>query len=351
MTRQKPRQNHVKNTALCFPARINCGKEISMKRKQLIGEYFQFTRKDRIATLIIAFVLLVAFFLPELVKPRASAALTITDTGWVAAIRQLEKQKSASAENSRDREGNNDYNKYVYDRTADGYNNGARGELFSFDPNTLSPDGWKKLGLRDKTIKTILNYLQKGGKFRKPQDLQRVYGLKAGEYERLREYVQIKDAAPALSPAISAAPEKPAYPTRREIKTVDINTADSLAFEALPGIGATLAMRIIRFREKLGGFYSVEQVKETFGLADSTFTRISPYLQLPNPGSIHQININTAGLDELKAHPYIRYNLARVIVNYRQQHGPFTTLEDLKKITVIDAAQYEKLKAYLTIEK
>jgi len=145
--------------------------------------------------------------------------------------------------------------------------------------------------------------------------------------------------------------EKSAYASRKEVKAVDINTGDSTAFEALPGIGATLAMRIIRFREKLGGFYSVEQVKETFGLADSTFSRIRPYLQFINYSGVRQININTATMDELKAHPYIRYNLARVIINYREQHGFFATVEDLKKITAIDAMQYEKLKAYLTAGK
>lgn len=318
----------------------------------MLGEYFQFTRKDRLAILIIATILLASFLLPSILENRFSAEKPVTDTTWIAALRQLEKPKTATADRfSHQRDAKNDYGEYVYDRTADEYNNGIKAELFSFDPNTLSAEGWKKLGLREKTIKTIRNYIDKGGKFRKPEDLQRVYGLKAEEYERLKMYVQIEGFSPAVLPVNESAPAKPAYSPGKGISVVDISTADSAAFESLPGIGAKLAMRIIHFREKLGGFYSVEQVGETFGLADSVFQKIKAYLQLNAANVIHKININSAGLDELKVHPYIRHNLAKVIINYRQQHGPFTAIEDLKRITTIDAGLYEKIKPYLVTTK
>lgn len=321
-----------------------------MKRKQLIGEYFRFTRKDRVAILIITAVLLTCFLLPSALERRLSAEKPVTDTNWITALRQLEKLKSATADQfSRERDMKNGYDEYEYDRTADSYNNGIKGELFSFDPNTLSTEGWKKLGLREKTIKTIRNYMEKGGRFRKPEDLQKVYGLRETDYERLKGYVQIENAPPPPLQESESVSIRPVYPSKKEISMVDINAADSAALEALPGIGAKLAMRIIHFREKLGGFYSVEQVGETFGLADSVFIKIKPYLQLNNPDAITRININKAGLDELKAHPYIRYNLAKAIINFRQQHGAFSALEDLKKIAAIETAQYEKMKAYLAL--
>lgn len=314
-----------------------------MKKRQLIGDYFQFTRKDRIAILIIATVLLASFLLPSVLEDRFLAEKPVTDTSWITALRQLEKPKPAVAEQfSRERNTKNGYDEYVYDRTTDGYNNGLKGELFSFNPNTLSSEDWRKLGLRDKTIRTIRNYIEKGGRFKKQEDLQKVYGLKAEEYERLKEYVQIENSSPAL-----LRTNEPVYSPRKEIGVIDINTADSAAFEALPGIGEKLAMRIIHFREKLGGFYSVEQVGETYGLADSVFIKIKPYLRLHDPGAVTKININTAGLDELKAHPYIRYNLAKAIINFRQQHGAFSAVEDLKRIVAIEATQFEKMKAYL----
>jgi len=320
-----------------------------MKQKPLINGYFQFTRKDRIATLIIGLILLIAFLLPQFLRESVVTAIPASDTAWMNALRQLEKSKSASTANGGKREPKMNDDEYVYDRTADSYNNGEGKELFSFDPNTLDPKGWQKLGIRPKTIGTIQKYLAKGGRFRKPEDLQRVYGLRAAEYERLHSYIRIESPSPSPVPANEPALQKPARRPMKEVQPVDINTADSTAFEALPGIGAKLAMRIIHFREKLGGFYSVEQVRETFGLADSIFIKIKPYLQT-GTGLIHKININKAGLDELKAHPYIRYNLARIILNYRQQHGPFANLEDLKKISMMETGQYEKIKVYLTTE-
>ena len=150
--------------------------------------------------------------------------------------------------------------------------------MFYFDPNTLSKEGWQKLGIRDKTIKTIENYLSKGGHFRKPEDLQRVYGLRKNEYERLAPFIKIqpeskehteKNFAAKNSSAENHVPLK----SYRSLP-VDINSADTSAFIALPGIGSKLAARIINFRDKLGGFYSIDQVRETFGLPDSTFQKI-----------------------------------------------------------------------------
>ncbi|MGN6292715.1 MAG: ComEA family DNA-binding protein [Chitinophagaceae bacterium] len=322
-----------------------------MKRKQLISEYFHFTRKDRIAILIIALILLASCLLPSMLENQLLAEKPVTDTGWIAALQQLEKPESATTERFSGERNTKSYDDYVYDRAEGGYNNELKGELFSFNPNTLSAEGWKKLGLREKTVKTIRNYIEKGGRFKKPEDLQKVYGLREEEYERLKGYVQIERPAPALAEANKTAAVKPVYPSRKEISVVDINTADSAAFEALPGIGPKLAMRIIHFREKLGGFYSVEQVGETFGLADSVFQKIQVYLRLNDVTVIHKININTADLNELRSHPYIRYNLAKVIINFRQQHGTFSAVEDLKRIVAIEVNQFEKMKAYLTINQ
>jgi competence ComEA-like helix-hairpin-helix protein len=98
----------------------------------------------------------------------------------------------------------------------------------------------------------------------------------------------------------------------------------------------------------LGGFHSVEQVGETFGLQDSVFQKIKPMLKLNNT-VIKQININTATLDELKAHPYIRYQIGNAIVQYRLQHGNFTSLSDLKKIMILTDEIYNKALPYLKL--
>ena len=117
---------------------------------------------------------------------------------------------------------------------------------------------------------------------------------------------------------------------------------------ALPGIGSKLAQRIITFRDKLGGFYKIEQVAETFALPDSTFQKIKNRLLLANT-ALKQININTATLDELKSHPYLRYAIANAIVQYRAQHGNFNSISDLKKMALVTDELFTKAAPYLKI--
>ena len=134
----------------------------------------------------------------------------------------------------------------------------------------------------------------------------------------------------------------------RKINIVEINSADSAAWEALPGIGARLAARLIAFRDKLGGFYSVEQVKELYGLPDSTFQLLKPYLTV-NAKLVHKININSAAKEELKVHPYIRWQLASMIVDYRKEHGTFASIDDLKKIQQITDDVFVKMAPYFVL--
>jgi competence protein ComEA len=130
-------------------------------------------------------------------------------------------------------------------------------------------------------------------------------------------------------------------------KNIDINKADTTVFIALPGIGSKLASRIVNYREKLHGFHSVEQVAETFGLADSTFQKIKPWLVVTEI-TIEKININTATVEDLKI-PYINYNLANAIYQFRMQHGQYSNLDQLKKIMLIDETLFNKITPYLTI--
>ncbi|HET7897749.1 MAG TPA: helix-hairpin-helix domain-containing protein, partial [Flavisolibacter sp.] len=136
--------------------------------------------------------------------------------------------------------------------------------------------------------------------------------------------------------------------TEKTRMAININEADTSAFIALPGIGSKLSARIISFREKLGGFYSVEQIGETYGLPDSTFQKIRGRLVVDGDG-IRKINVNTATKDELKSHPYIRWNLANAIVEYRNQHGSFKNLEELKNIALVDDAVFQKISPYLDL--
>jgi competence protein ComEA len=219
--------------------------------------------------------------------------------------------------------------------------------LFEFDPNNLQAAGWKRLGLSDRIVHTIRNYLAKGGHFRKPEDLGRIYGIKKTDVARLLPYVKIE--SPAAHADQKGQAVKPGYPPKPVIAMVDINVADTTAWIALPGIGSKLAQRICHFRERLGGFYSIEQVAETYGLPDSTFQLIQPYLQF-SAGAVKKLNINTVDVNELKQHPYIRWQVANAIVQYRQQHGLFQSTADLQKIMLITPEIFQKIAPYVIVE-
>lgn len=319
-----------------------------MNFTKILGEYLRFTRRERIAVSVLTVVILLLFLLPYFTGPGAAGTEEPADTSWITALKKLEKRERENAFKYRKDREYGPANEYMRRHTGNERTTNPKSPLFFFDPNTLSYNGWQQLGLREKTIRIILNYLSKGGRFRKPGDLQKIYGLSKSEFARLAPYIQITGTAVASQPD---PPEKkeifPVINDPKKIPLIDINRADTSAFISLPGIGSRLAARIVLFREKLGGFHSVEQVSETFGLPDSVFKKIRPYL-VPGTSPVKKININTATEAELGAHPYIRFGLARPIIAYRNEKGPFLKLEDLMKVMAVSEEAFSRMAPYLT---
>ena len=331
---------------------VFCPERQFMDWKEFAKDYLSFGRRNRIAIVVITLLIVGIFLLPKAFPGSGNSKPASPDTAWISAMKRIEQKEVEANEQYNNYEDNNS-TAYQYDRNTNNYYGKSKGELFYFDPNTLVKEGWQKLGLRDKTINTIQNYLSKGGKFRKPEDLQKIYSLFPNEFERIAPYIKIESAGTpndyngfANNTAEETQSQK-VYTPRYSI--VDINLADTTALIALPGIGSKLALRIINFRDKLGGFYSINQVGETFGLPDSTFQKIKQYLKLEN-SSIRTININKASVDELKTHPYIRYSIANPIVAYRNQHGAFAKVEDVKKVMAVTDDIYDRIAPYLTTQ-
>ncbi|MBK8521941.1 MAG: helix-hairpin-helix domain-containing protein [Chitinophagaceae bacterium] len=315
-------------------------------RKKFLPEYLSFTRKERIGIIAVAVTAVVSTTIPTLYaffhKPQP-----VDHTAFEKEIAALNVQEPDSGFAYPKRSYNDGNYRHYQSSEKNYYDKQTRGELFYFDPNTLSVDGWKKLGVREKTANTIQNYISKGGRFYKPEDISKIWGLRENEVNRLLPYVKI-EAKPTMDynkyPDQGKAKiyEKPTY----TITPCDVNSSDTAAFIALPGIGSKLAARIVAFREKLGGFYKIDQLAETYGLPDSVFQKIKGRLVIGN-SSVKKLNINTATVDELKTHPYLRYNIANAVVQYRLQHGSFSTVSDIKKIMMITEEIYNKAAPYL----
>lgn len=137
-------------------------------------------------------------------------------------------------------------------------------------------------------------------------------------------------------------------PLKKSKFIVNINLADSLHWRKLRGVGAKRSIHILNYKNALGGFVRVSQVNEVFSISDSLFKSFERFLNIKD-SSLVKININTCSVKQLKNHPYINWNLANSIVNFREQHGLFKLLEDLKKIHILDKKLYYKIVPYLTI--
>ena len=133
---------------------------------------------------------------------------------------------------------------------------------------------------------------------------------------------------------------------RRKQQAIDINTADSTAWVALNGIGPGFAKRIITYREKLGGFHQVDQLKEVYGL-DSLWVKENKALLKVGTGVYRFLAINQVEWKDFK-HPYLPYGQSKVVLAYRKQHGVLKDFEALEKIQLLDLVAWKRLKPYLS---
>lgn len=320
--------------------------------KYLKNNYFYFTKSERIGIYVLLSLTILFFLLPAIYKryiPPAAQPVP-NNAALLAALQQL----TPDSTNGNDLDNNN--GPYGYSDASDKYEQQTvNTPLFYFDPNTLSVEGWVSLGVKEKTAIGIQNYIAKGGKFRQAADVKKIWGIRPQLVKRLIPYVRINEkfTTTAFQKRIydtsSRLPyQKTAY-GKKSYQSVAVNVADSASFTELPGIGPGYASRIVRFRNRLGGFVSIDQVAETFGLPDSTFQVIKPYLKIDG-SNLKKLNINVASVEELKAHPYIRWQLANVIVAYRTQHGNFVTVASLKKIMLITDDVFTKIAPYLVVD-
>ncbi len=234
-------------------------------------------------------------------------------------------------------------------------------KLFTFDPNTLDLEGWLSLGLSRKTANTIINYTSKGGYFSEPENIRKIWGLKKEEADKLIPYIRIQNKKTVRN-NFSSDYEK------RKVAAIDINQADAAEFKALPGIGDVLSERIVKYRNSIKAFATIEDIKKVYGISDATFETIRPYLKISNQKvvmpttlrntdehtvsattTVKAVNINTATEKDMTAVGIPR-NVARSIVVYREQNGNYNRVEEIKKIIFINADIYKNVAPLMTVE-
>lgn len=219
--------------------------------------------------------------------------------------------------------------------------------LFSFNPNTASRDSLLQLGFSPSLARRIVNYRTKGGVFKIKSDLLKMYGTDTLLFQKLYSFIDL----PLIAEKKRKEFLKDSFPTRPivAITRLDLNVADTAQLITVYGIGSKFSLRIVEYRERLGGFVSMNQLNEVYRLDTTAIGRLKKKFFV-SPGFVpRQIQLNTVTEKELAAHPYISYKLAAAVVAYRFQHGYFASIEDLVNLKLLTEKDFQRIKPYITI--
>jgi DNA uptake protein ComE-like DNA-binding protein len=306
-------------------------------------EFFYVQKSDRtvmFTLLTVAAVGLLLFFLLGGVNRSSQLAevdSTMVDSGAVA--------HGADRWTSR-----RDNRGYYYSEEAPGGSQTTH-HLFPFDPNTADSTELLSLGLRPWQVRNLYRYRERGGVFRQPKDFARLYGLTLKQYRQLEPYIRIaKEYNMMARDYISD--EKPAAPQRDSLvrpqklspqERVAVNQADTTLLQRVPGIGPYYARRIVSYRQRLGGYYRMEQLLEIEGFPESALN----YFSIADDAVVRKLNVNRLSLNELRQHPYVGYYRAKQIVDFRRTHGRISSLNELSLSKDFTPEVIERLEHYV----
>ena len=232
---------------------------------------------------------------------------------------------------------------------ADGYYNVPQRKIerFFFDPNTADSTDFLRLGLKPWQVRNIYKYRAAGGVYSRKEDFAKLYGLTVKEYRELEPYIRIsvdyKMASTLVKEEARQERDTVLFPHKIAAgETVDVNQADTNQLKRVPGIGSYYAREIVRYRQRLGGYASVNQLDEIDG-----FPEESKRFLVAEAKNVHKLNLNRVSLTDLKRHPYFNYYQAKAIVDYRRLHGPLKSLNDLQLLNDFSPEVIQRLSPYV----
>ncbi len=215
--------------------------------------------------------------------------------------------------------------------------------FFSFNPNKASSDDLQALGFSQSASNRMIHYREKGGIFKVKSDVLKMYGVDTVHYRQLYTFISLPEKSES----------KPAFESKfkpfekKSIEKFNLNLADTAQLKKIYGIGEKLSLRILKYRDALGGFIVMDQLKEVYGLDSAIVNRLVKQSFIPDGFNPAKININTLSEKELAIHPYISNKEAKAIVSYRFQHGEFKALADIGNILGVEAETIRKIAPYL----
>ncbi len=302
--------------------------------RHIVRDYLTFTAAERNGLLVLCGLLLGVIFIPqlkEILEPAADFSHLVKEIDSLQKPGQEELLGEAASKGASPKRERKEMD-----------------SLFPFDPNVVTKEELSRLGFSAQAIANLEKYRLAGGKFYNKEDLKKIYGVDIKQFAAWEPFIQLGDEQPSESFPMKKTPQSNGTSYTVHFPLIDLNTADSSELEMLPGVGPVLAARIIRYRAQLGGFHSVDQLSEVYGMRPTLVKQLKKHVTATQDG-IQCIDINKATMKELYRHPYIR-SWSRLIVRYREQHGPFSSLDDLLKIDPISEDLVARWKPYLCMQ-
>ena len=299
-----------------------------------LRKFLSFSKGERVAIITILAVILLLVLAVFLHKPRVSLdEISLHNLDSLLALRQ------AAIEDQHEKKSSN-HSQQTVELTP-----------FPFNPNTMTEEEGRSIGLTDRQIRNILNYRDKGGKFYAKSDLAKLYTISEEDYAQLEAFIVLPEMVQhnpkkKIEKAEYQKDKEEDKPTSKVIPHVDLNTVDSTTLVELPQIGPFMAMRILEFRDKLGGYIDKEQLRDVKGMDSTRFATIEPYIEIGN-AELRKLDINRADFKALVHHPYLNYEQVKRIVNQREKRGMIKNWAQLETLLKDDGELNPLLEFYL----
>lgn len=209
-------------------------------------------------------------------------------------------------------------------------------QLKPFDPNQVSLQQWLSMGFPQWLAERILKFREKGGKFKNAEDLGKIYGMPPELFQKVKPFI--------INPADNKANSAPAQAISFTI--IELNGADSARLIAVPGLSPYMISRILKYRNRLGGFISKDQLSEIYGMNPETLGKFLKYFSVDST-LIKKINLNTCDFKDLMKHPYGSYAIAKAICKFREKYGKIKVVREVRQSQILPDTVYIKFAPYL----
>ncbi|MDX1349333.1 MAG: helix-hairpin-helix domain-containing protein [Putridiphycobacter sp.] len=205
-----------------------------------------------------------------------------------------------------------------------------------FNPNKLSKSEWKNLGFSEKQAQVIVSYKNKIGGFKSKSDIANCYVISDEKFQTIAPYIRFETEQTIAADSVKI---------EAVFEQIEINTATKSELESVKGIGPFYAKQILALRKDLGGYYSVEQLKEVYGMTQEAFEQIKPQLTVL-PTEINKIEVSTAKFDALKRHPYLSWKQSQIIVSQKYKSIDSIFWSNLTNSGHFTESDIQRLKPY-----